>query len=211
MIDEIETLVGREWLNSAGVIFTALQAAYAETERILIDNPLLRHRNQANIQGQLRYFLSATVLDHCVEQGRIPGITSTWVSQGCEILVLKSSSFEVQLAHTPAPDQKPKMSQRRELATVSNQLLLEGILPEKKSSSQEALMQLFLLHGNKNLNFVNLACPDSLDREASYVYLSPNFATMPRAMSDLDVEEVQEALPKLSKEIIERLRAASNE
>jgi len=210
MCPEIETPVREEWLPHAGVIFTAIEAAYGETERIMADNPLLLYRNRAQLRGQLRYFLSAAVLHQCVAQNRLPGIEAQWLTQGCDILVLNSKSFEVQLAHTSSTDQKPKASQRREFATVSNQLLLDGIL-QGKPPSPDALVQLFLLHGDKSLSFVNLACPDSLDRDAGYVYLSPNFATCPRVVPSADVEDIQEVVPLVAEEIIERIRSAGNE
>lgn len=211
MTAEFETLVHEEWLQGpASIAFAAALEAYNETERVISENPILRHRNEANLRGQLRYFITAAILDQCACEGRLRGITSRWEPLGCDVLVLSSRTFEVQVAHTSGPDQKPRSSLRREMAIISNQTHFDSIWSEGRTSGPELsdLISLFLLHGDKQLSFMNLVCPDNLQRGAPYIYTSPNFATLPRPVAKDDVETVREAVPRIAAELIERLRSA---
>ena len=154
MSADFETMVREEWLQGpASIAFAAALEAYSETERVIRENPILRHRNEANLRGQLRYFITASVLDQCATEGRLRGITSKWESLGCDILVLKSKSFEVQVTHTSGPDEKPRTSLRREMAVMSNQTHFDSIWSEGRTSKTDAseLISLFLLHGDKQL------------------------------------------------------------
>lgn len=169
-------------------------------------NPLLSIQNNHHCSGYLRYILVNNVLYHAYKSGRLNGFQCRWEetsssaspeSNSLKALVMEIEEFSFEPHHLRNPKAKPRRCIRRDDYCMQNQRLLSFEEPEKESK-----YHFVLVHGNKELEFLNLALIDDMEKKTlTYSYSSPSLLIGEIRSDVVDVEDFKPVLKDTVKQL----------
>lgn len=204
------SLVQLDWTprNIIG-IQRALRAAYNETASVCDPN---RHAffntpNRPYGLGYNRWLAVDYHIKQACEIGWINGIAAKWVPLGGKgglcALELRGSYTSAVAVHLQQPEETPRDSDYRYDKRLSNERypLLAGF---EQFGEPDQLLNLILVHGDKDAEFAELRAYDNPDNRASYTSFTGNImAGMPLTNYD-DSEIVPEPNVALLKQVTEQ-------
>lgn len=166
-------------------------------------------RNRAYGIGYARWLAVDFYLKQACDVGWIKGVTGSWVELGgigglC-VLELRGQYTSVLAIHLKDSDETPRDSDYRYDKRVSNEKnpLLAGF-EELESASQ--LLNLLLVHGDKNAEFAELRAYDDPNNRASYTSFTGNIMAGAALPTRDDNETVPEPSVELLKPTADQIR-----
>lgn len=210
MID-FETLVANEVpKDSLSKFARIVGSAYQIVSTQLNDVPVLSHRNKKMARGWIRYLAVNNALSMAVESGDLTGFTVEWrpVSSMLERLYLKCGNVSIQTQFLPSLKDDsgeyklPRIGPTR-VPDVSRNQEAFPFFDEMTVSLAQGRLEFFLIHGSYNFELCHLAFLDSCDSDASYRWVSPNYA-LTAVSEDRTMEYVEEFSPEIIRRTLDQ-------
>ncbi len=152
-----------------------MNLAYHLVDEVMKSQPLLSLQNSHHCSGYLRYILVNNVLFSAFESGHLTGFECRWEetntnaspeSNALKALVMEIEEFSFEPHHLRNPKAKPRRCIRRDDYCMQNQRMLSFV-----EQAQQNKYHFVLLHGDKGLEFLNLALIDDVEENThSYSY-----------------------------------------
>lgn len=169
-------------------------------------------QNRAYGVGYARWLAVDFYLKQACDAGWLTGIAAEWIPLGGKgglcVLELRGRYTSVLAIHLQKPDETPRDSDYRYDKRVSNEKypLLEGF---EQLEAPSQLLNLLLVHGDKNAEFAELRAYDDPDNRASCTSFTGNIMDgAPLPVVD-DIEVVAEPNVALIKSAAEQAKPSS--
>ncbi len=166
-------------------LYQCLCAAYNLTEELIspLQHAAFGTPNQRHLRGVSRWVFVDYSLEEGCKRGLITDIYPEWAplggsEYGVHVLELKGKHSCLSAHHLSAPDIAPRDSTKRREKRILNQIQPTFDFPEFKEPTDESLLQILLVHGHQNLNFVYLRAYTNPNMANSFIRLSENLTTL---------------------------------
>lgn len=198
-MEAVSSLVRLDWTpkNLIGIQRT-LRIAYNAVDDVcdVRRHPFFATPNRAYGVGYNRWLAIDYHLKQACDSGVLSGITASWIplggKGGLQALELRGAFTSVLAIHLQDPDETPRDSDYRYDKRVSNERypLLAGFEQTEETPGQ--LLNLLLVHGDKNAEFAFLRAYDDPDNRASCTPLTENLMAGAALPADTGTESVPE-------------------
>jgi hypothetical protein len=199
---DFQALVAKDWSpeNLMGVQ-RALRMAY-ENSLSICDaekQPIFGTPNRPLVAGSVRWLAVDYYLNEACRLGWLKGITAKWVVLGgkknefpCH-LVLTGANTSVIAIHLQQEEDIPRDSKYRRNTRVANEAcpLLAGF-EHMDENVEDALINMLLVHGDKNAEFAELRAYYSVENRSQYELIIGNIMGGAVAAPPSDAETVSE-------------------
>lgn len=168
--------------------------------------------NRAYGLGYARWLAVDFHLKQACDAGSIKGITAHWIQLGGKgglcALELRGAYTSVLAIHLQESDETPRDSDYRYDKRVSNEKypLLAGF---EEPEAPDQLLNLLLVHGDKNAEFAELRAYDNPDKRASYTAFSGNIMAGAALPTHGDSETVPEPSVALIQGVAEQKKTST--
>jgi hypothetical protein len=196
-------LVQQDWTpqNLIG-IQRALRLAYNSVADVCDPkrHPFFDTPNRIYAVGYNRWLVVDYYLLQACQAGWFQGISAHWVSLGgkagtpLSVLELRGMHTSVLALHLRQPDELPRDSGYRYDQCVRNEKhpLLTGFIDPYETEQSKQLLNLLLVHGDKDAEFAELRVYDDPDNRASYTSFTQNIMAGTALPASNDSEIVPE-------------------
>jgi hypothetical protein len=162
-------------------------------------NPLFDTPNRVMALGTFRWFAVDAVLAEAANTGDLKGITAIWLpltdgmGNRVHALELRGNKTSVMALHLSSESATPRHSSLREERRFQNYISPYFPIPEfEDRETKDGLMNLLLVHGDKDLSFGFLRAYHDAKDPKQFVELSSNIVATPVLVPALDTEVVIE-------------------